>query len=86
MEDNFSTDHRVWGWFQDDSSALHLLCTSFLSLLCQLHLRPSGIRSQRLGSPELQNTSGSQTLPRAMKKIKEQWRQQHPCLPPTPRG
>ena len=32
------------GWFQDNSSALHLSCPSFLSLLHQLHLR-----SQRLG-------------------------------------
>ena len=32
VEDNFSTD---WGggWLQDDSSALHLLCTLFLLLL-----------------------------------------------------
>ena len=26
------------GWFGNDSSALHLLCTLLLSLLCQLHL------------------------------------------------
>ena len=35
-----------WGfqgpWFQDDSSALHLLCTLFLLLLHQLHLRSPG--------------------------------------------
>ena len=36
-------------WFGDDSSALHVLCTLFLSLLHQLHLRPLGIRLQRLG-------------------------------------
>ena len=29
------------------------LCTLFLLSLCQLHLRSSGIRSQRLGSPAL---------------------------------
>ena len=29
MEDSFSTN-RGWGWFQDDSNALHLLCTLFL--------------------------------------------------------
>ena len=29
MKDNFSTN-RGWGWFQDDSNALHLLCTLFL--------------------------------------------------------
>ena len=39
------------GWFQDDSSALHLLWTSFVLLLYQLHLRSRGIRSQRLGTP-----------------------------------
>ena len=41
------------GWFRDDSSALHLLCTSFLFLLHQLHLRSSGIKSWRLGTPAL---------------------------------
>ena len=41
-------------WFQDDSSVLHLLCTLFLLLLHQLHLRSSGIRSQRLGTPALE--------------------------------
>ena len=42
VEDNFFMD---WGggWFQDDSSAWHLLCTLFL-LLHRLHLRSSGIR------------------------------------------
>ena len=37
------------------SSTLHLLCTLFLLLLCQLHLRLSGIRSQGLGTPVLRN-------------------------------
>ena len=27
VEDNFSTDQGSRGWFQDDSSVLHLLCT-----------------------------------------------------------
>ena len=39
------------GWFQDDSSPLHSLCTLLLLLLYQLHLRSSGIRSWRLGTP-----------------------------------
>ena len=53
MEDNFPMD---WvGWLWDDSSTLHLLCTLFLLLLCQLHLRLSGIRSQGLGTPVLRN-------------------------------
>ena len=39
------------GWFLDDSNALHFLCILFLLLLRQLHLRSSGIRSQRLGTP-----------------------------------
>ena len=42
-----------WGWFEDDSSALHLLCILFLLLLHQLHLRSSGIRSWRVGTPAL---------------------------------
>ena len=33
VEDNFSMDRGGAGWFQDDSSALHLLCTLFLLLL-----------------------------------------------------
>ena len=37
-------------WFWDDLSISHLLCTLFLLLLHQLHLRFSGIRSQRLGT------------------------------------
>ena len=40
-------------WFRDDSSALHLLCMLFLLLLHQLYLRSSGIRSWRLGIPDL---------------------------------
>ena len=59
-EDNFSMEDSgigdegghggmVSGWF----SALHLLCTLFLLLLHQLHLRSSGIRSQRLRTPVL---------------------------------
>ena len=53
MEDNFPTD---WGrgWFLDDSSTLHLLCTLFLLLLHQLHLRSTGIRSRRLGTTALE--------------------------------
>ena len=51
LEDNFPTD-RCRGWFQDDSSALQLLCTLFLSLLHQL-LRSSGIKSWSLGTPIL---------------------------------
>ena len=43
------------GWFQDDSSTLHLLCTLLL-LLQQLHLRSSGIRCQKLGTPALEGT------------------------------
>ena len=47
------TGSRWWGeCFEDDSSALYLLCTFFL-LLHHLHLRSSGIRSCRLGTPAL---------------------------------
>ena len=57
MEDNFSMDLGggwVGGWFEDDSSALHLLCTLFLLLF--LHqLRLSDIRFQRLGTPALKD-------------------------------
>ena len=50
VEDSFSTD-GVGGWFQNDSSAFHLLYTLFLLLLHQLHFRSSGIISWRLGDP-----------------------------------
>ena len=54
VEDNFSTDREgEEGWFGDDSGTLHLLCTLFLSLLHQLNLRSSGIKSWRLGTPAL---------------------------------
>ena len=33
VEDNFSMDQGGGGWFQDDSSASHLLCTLFLLLV-----------------------------------------------------
>ena len=54
MEDNFSTDGSGY-WFGDGSNALHLLCSLVLLLLLlhQLHLRSSGIRSRRLGTPTL---------------------------------
>ena len=43
------------GWFQGDSSALHLLCTLFLLLLHQHHLISSDSRSWKLGIPALDN-------------------------------
>ena len=55
MEENFSMDWGVGVPFQDDSSTLHVLCTLFLLLWHQLHLRSSGIRSQRLGFPAPRN-------------------------------
>ena len=53
MGDNFPM-YQLGAWFQDDSSALHLLCTLFILLLHQLHLRSSGIRSWKLGTLDLQ--------------------------------
>ena len=41
------------GMVRDDSSALHLLCTLFLLLLHELHIRSAGSRSWRLGTPAL---------------------------------
>ena len=40
-------------WFQDDSSAKHLLCTSSLLILHQLYLRSPDISAQRLGTTAL---------------------------------
>ena len=54
VEDNFTIDWEVSGWFQV-SNTLHLLYILFL-LLYQ-HLRLSGIRSQRLGNPGLEHTT-----------------------------
>lgn len=50
-EDNVSADWGLGGMVWDDASALRLWCTLFLLLLRQLHLRSSGIRSQRSGTP-----------------------------------
>ena len=41
---------------------LHLLCTLFLLLLHQVLLRSSGIRSQRLGTPILENSQKKSSL------------------------
>ena len=43
------------GWFGDDSSTLHLLCTLSLLLVHQLHLGSSGVRFWRLGTPVLEH-------------------------------
>ena len=51
MEDNFPMDGG--GWFQNDSSVFYLSCTLFLLLSHQFHLRSSGIRSWRLGTPDI---------------------------------
>ena len=53
MEDNFFLDEGWWG-VRDDSRALHLMCALFLLLLNPLHLRSSGIRLWRLGTPVLE--------------------------------
>ena len=50
VKDNFLTDVGEQGWFQDDSSTSHLLCTLFLLLLHQPHLRSTWIKSQSLGT------------------------------------
>ena len=56
--DNLSMD-QGWGggwgeWFGDNLNTLHLLCTLFLLLVHQLHLRSSSIRSWRLGTPAIE--------------------------------
>ena len=43
------------GWFWGDSNTSYLLCTLFQLLLSQLRPRSSGIGSQRLGTPALEN-------------------------------
>ena len=59
MKYNFSHGLGRGGWFGDDSSTLHL----FLLLLHQLHLRSSGIRSQRLGTPALWAAGCHEAMP-----------------------
>lgn len=44
------------GRFGDDSSMLGLLCTLFLPLWLQLHLRAAGSRPRRLGVPALEDS------------------------------
>ena len=58
MENNFSTDHQGsrengFGMQLNNNKKAHLLCTLFLLLLHHFHLRSSGIRSWRLGTPIL---------------------------------
>ena len=50
---NFFSRTGAWGMFSGDSSALliYLLCALFLLLLHQLHLRSSGFRPWRSGTP-----------------------------------
>ena len=50
------------GWFGDDSSTLHVLCTLFLLLLHQLHLRSSGMRSWMSGTPALTHSCEEKIL------------------------
>ena len=50
MQDSFSMDWGEWRWFGDDSSAFHLLCTLFLLLLYQLHIRFSLLDPRGLDS------------------------------------
>ena len=53
-----TTFPQMWwweGWFGDYSSTLHVLCTLSLLLLHQLHLGPSGIRSQRLRTTAIED-------------------------------
>ena len=59
MEDNVSTDREEKGWFQDDSSTLPLLCTLFLLLFHQLHLRSvASLMAQMVKNlPAVQETS-----------------------------
>ena len=59
---------RGWRCFRDDSRALHLLCTLFLLLSHQLHLRSSGIRSQKSGTPTVNYQQCSSSLAEVRKK------------------
>ena len=42
-------------WLRDDSSALHSLCSFFLFWFHPLHLKSSGVRCRRLGSPAVEH-------------------------------
>ena len=61
LKHNFLKDLGVGLWFQNDSSSLHLLCSLFLLLLHELHLKSSGLRSRRLGAPEIGDNEKSRT-------------------------
>ena len=63
MEESFSMN-QGFGWFRNDSEALHLLCTLFLLLLFyQLLLRSSGIESWRLRTAGLEDSPHSRNNP-----------------------
>ena len=57
MEDGFSRTGGREGWFDDDLTALRLLCTLLPLFLYHRHLRLSGVRSRSLGAPALVDTS-----------------------------
>ena len=54
VKDSYFMDGQR-GWFQDDSSTLTFIGHLISLLLHQLHLRSSGIRSRRLGTPDLES-------------------------------
>ena len=57
-ENRFSMDWggvMIWGWFK----CITFIVTLFLSLLHQLHLRSSDLRSGRLGTPALKHPATS---------------------------
>ena len=47
---------RVRGWFQDDSSTWHLLCSLFLISCCHWSDRRHWSAAQRLGTPAVDNS------------------------------
>ena len=49
VDNSFSVDGGGGGWFQDDSSALNLLCTLFFLWLHQLHLRSQALDPRNWG-------------------------------------
>ena len=67
----------VWGWFKH----IHSLCTLFLSLLHQLHLRSSGITFWRLGTTDLRLLGQMKTFDFVCVQVKKHWKSQWVWIP-----
>ena len=80
VEDNLSLFQGAERWFQDALGTLLLSCTFFLFLLYPFHLRASGIRLQRLGTPGRTGRLRPNPAYHPLLQIKFYWHTVTPCI------